>query len=67
MCPDNKVRPRVICNPDDRLKLYGGWVNYHILKALKTCSWFVQGYNTHETAKHIEEHIRGVPDGVFLA
>lgn len=26
-CPDSKVRPRIIFNPDDNLKLYGGWVN----------------------------------------
>lgn len=29
--PDNKVRPRIIANPDDNLKLYGGWINHHIL------------------------------------
>lgn len=31
VCPDDKVRPRIIWNPDMNLKLYGGWVNNMLL------------------------------------
>lgn len=32
---DKRVRSRIIWNPDDRLKLYGGWINSIIIKAIK--------------------------------
>lgn len=61
--PDEKVKSRAIWNPTDLIKLYGGYINWRLLKALKKVSNnFYHGLSMSKLEKHIKNDIRMIPD-----
>lgn len=65
--PDEKVKSRAIWNPTDLIKLYGGYINWRLLKALKKVSNnFYHGLSMSKLEKHIKNDIRMIPDKTFV-
>lgn len=60
---DEKVKSRAIWNPSDLIKLYGGYINWRLLKAFKKDSKnFYHGLSMSKLEKHIKNDIKNIPN-----
>lgn len=66
--PVDSIKSRAIWNPSDIVKLYGGYMNWRLIKALKkVVSEFTHGCSMTKLEKKIAGRIKGLRDYKLVA
>lgn len=65
--PDEKVKSRAIWNPSDAVKLYGGYINWRLIKALKKVEpEFFHGCSMTLMEHKLNKYMLKIPDSTMV-